>query len=157
VENRVLAAGPTVADTIANAAFYFGLVRHLAEGERPLWSQMSFSVAEENFHTAAQQGIDAHVYWPGFGAVPVTELVLRRLLPMAFEGLDSWGVEPGVRDRLLGIIEQRCLTGRNGATWFARRTHDHEDGGLERPDALRRALVEYRERMHTNEPVHTWD
>ena len=42
VENRVLAAGPTVADTIANAAFYFGLVRSLAESERPLWSQMSF-------------------------------------------------------------------------------------------------------------------
>ena len=56
VENRLLAAGPTVADTIANAAFYFGLVRALAESERPLWSQMSFSAAEENFHVAAQQG-----------------------------------------------------------------------------------------------------
>ena len=33
VENRLLAAGPTVADTIANAAFYFGLVRSLAESE----------------------------------------------------------------------------------------------------------------------------
>ena len=65
VENRLLAAGPTVADTMANAAFYFGLVRAVAEGERPLWSQMSFSAAEENFHTAARQGVDAQVYWPG--------------------------------------------------------------------------------------------
>jgi len=32
VENRVLPAGPTVVDTIANAAFYYGLVRSLAEG-----------------------------------------------------------------------------------------------------------------------------
>src|SRR5215204_479672 len=39
VENRLLAAGPTVADTIANAALWFGLVRFLAESERPLWSQ----------------------------------------------------------------------------------------------------------------------
>jgi hypothetical protein len=30
VENRVLPAGPTVVDVIANAAFYFGLVRVLA-------------------------------------------------------------------------------------------------------------------------------
>ncbi|UUZ58875.1 glutamate-cysteine ligase family protein [Nocardioides sp. B-3] len=67
VENRLLAAGPTVADTIANAAFYFGLVRSLAESERPLWSQMSFSAAEENFHVAAQQGVDAQIYWPGIG------------------------------------------------------------------------------------------
>ena len=61
VENRLLAAGPTVADTIANAALWFGLVRHLAESERPLWSQMSFSAAEENFHVAAQMGVDAQV------------------------------------------------------------------------------------------------
>ena len=87
----MLPAGPTVVDTMANAAFYFGLVRTLAEHERPLWSQMSFSAAEENFHAAARQGIDAQVYWPGVGQVPATELVLRRLLPMARVGLDAWG------------------------------------------------------------------
>jgi gamma-glutamyl:cysteine ligase YbdK (ATP-grasp superfamily) len=155
VENRLLAAGPTVADTIANAAFYFGLVRSLAESERPLWSQMSFSAAEENFHVAAQQGVDAQIYWPGIGQVRATELVLRRLLPMAAEGLDAWGVESAVRDRLLGIIEQRCLLGTNGAEWFVGRMRQR--AGEERFDALRATLLEYRERMHTNEPAHTWD
>ena len=155
VENRLLAAGPTVADTIANAAFYFGLVRSLAESERPLWSQMSFSAAEENFHVAAQQGVDAQIYWPGIGQVRATELVLRRLLPMAAEGLDAWGVESSVRDRLLGIIEQRCLLGTNGAEWFVGRMRQR--AGEERFDALRATLLEYRERMHTNEPAHTWD
>ena len=155
VENRVLPAGPTVADTMANAAFYFGLVRTLAEHERPLWSQMSFSAAEENFHVAAQQGIDANLYWPGLGQVPAPELVLRRLLPMARSGLDAWGVDPAERDRLLGIIEQRCLTGRTGATWFVEAVRRHGDG-VDRMDALRAALNEYRANMHTNEPVHTW-
>ena len=154
VENRVLAAGPTVADTIANAAFYFGLVRALAESERPLWSQMSFSAAEENFHVAAQHGIDAQVYWPGVGQVRATELVLRRLLPLAHEGLDAWGVEPATRDRLLGIIEQRCLLGTNGAEWFVRRMAARD--GADRFDDLRATLLEYRELMHTNQPVHTW-
>ena len=135
VENRVLAAGPTVADTVANAAFYFGLVRALAENERPLWSQMSFSAAEENFHVAAQQGIDAQIYWPGVGQVRVTELVLRRLLPLAHEGLAAWGVEQAAADRLLGIIEQRCLTGINGAEWFVKRMA--QLGDLDRYDALR--------------------
>lgn len=155
VENRLLAAGPTVADTIANAAFYFGLVRSLAESERPLWSQMSFSAAEENFHVAAQQGVDAQIYWPGVGQVRATELVLRRLLPMAHEGLDAWGVESSVRDRLLGIIEQRCLLGTNGAEWFVGRMRRRANE--ERFDALRATLLEYRERMHTNEPAHTWE
>jgi hypothetical protein len=154
VENRVLAAGPTVADTMANAAFYFGLVRALAESERPLWSQMSFSAAEENFHVAAQHGIEAQVYWPGVGQVRATELVLRRLLPMAHKGLAAWGVEAATRDRLLGIIEQRCLLGTNGAEWFVGEMHRRRD--QDRFDALRATLLDYRDRMHTNEPVHTW-
>src|SRR6476660_5954231 len=155
VENRVLPAGPSVADTMANAAFYFGLVRALAEHERPLWSQMSFSAAEENFHVAAQQGVDAQIYWPGIGQVRATELILRRLLPMAYAGLDSWGVPAEERDRLLGIIEQRCLTGVTGADWFVRRMERR--GDMERYDALRATLLEYRQGMHSNEPVHTWE
>ncbi len=157
VENRVLPAGPTVADTMANAAFYFGLVRVLAEHERPLWSQMSFSAAEENFHVAARQGIDANLYWPGLGQVSATELVVRRLLPMARAGLEAWGVAAEERDRLLGIIEQRCLTGRNGASWLVEAFHRHCRDCDDRPEALRRAFNEYRRNMHTNEPVHTWE
>jgi hypothetical protein len=156
VENRVLPSGPTVIDTMANAAFYFGLVRTLAEDDRPLWSRMSFSAAEENFHVAAQHGIDARVYWPGIGEVDATELVLRRLLPMADEGLQRWGVDTDERARLLGIIEQRCVQHRNGASWFVSRVRSEEEGGHDRPEALRRVLLDYRERMHANEPVHTW-
>ncbi len=156
VENRVLAAGPSVVDTMANAAFYFGLVRTLAEDDRPLWSQMSFSAAEENFHVAAEHGIDARVYWPGVGEVDATELVLRRLLPMAHEGLGRWGVESDEASRLLGIIEQRCVLGRNGASWYVDRVGALEDDGHERAEALRLTLQEYRELMHANEPVHTW-
>ena len=87
VENRVLPAGPTVIDIMANAAFYYGLIRVIADDERPVWSQMSFSAAEENFHAGARGGIDAKLYWPGLGEVPAAELVLRRLLPLAHEGL----------------------------------------------------------------------
>ncbi|WP_231123833.1 glutamate--cysteine ligase family protein [Nocardioides sambongensis] len=159
VENRVLAAGPTVVDTIANAAFYFGLTRALAESDRPLWSQMSFSAAEENFHVAARDGIDAQVYWPGVGRVRATELVLRRLLPLAAEGLHGWGVSSAEADHYLGIIEQRCLTGRNGAEWFVRRMREvgsPDDDAQRRFAALRTVLREYRQGMHANQPVHSW-
>jgi hypothetical protein len=157
VENRVLPAGPTVVDTIANAAFYYGLIRVLAEAERPLWTQMSFSAAEENFHAGARHGIAAQEFWPGLGYVPVTELVLRRLLPLAHEGLDRWGVSAGERDRLLGIIEQRCLTGHNGATWQVDTLHALEgEGHLDRQAALHEMLRRYLPHMHENTPVHEW-
>jgi hypothetical protein len=157
VENRVLPAGPTVIDTLANAAFYYGLARVLADDERPIWTQMSFSAAEENFHAGARGGIDARVYWPGLGEVPAAELVLRRLLPLAYQGLDRWGIDPVDRDRLLEIIERRCVTLRNGASWQSATFHNlYEGRGLERHDALREMTVRYREHMHANEPVHTW-
>jgi hypothetical protein len=157
VENRVLPAGPTVADILANAAFYYGLVRWLADEERPIWTQMSFSAAEENFHAGARHGIDARVYWPGVGEAPVAELVLRRLLPLAHEGLDRWGIDPADRDRLLGIVERRCVALRNGASWQSARFHHlHDDRGLARADALREMTLRYREHMHSNVPVHDW-
>jgi gamma-glutamyl:cysteine ligase YbdK (ATP-grasp superfamily) len=157
VENRVLPAGPSVADVTANAAFYYGLVRALAEAQRPIWTQLSFATAAENLHEAARHGLDAHLYWPGFGDVPVTELVIRRLLPLAREGLSHWGVNPADADRLMGIIEQRCLTGRTGASWqIATVAALTERSGADRPEALRQMTQRYIEHMHTNEPVHTW-
>jgi len=118
---------------------------------------MSFSAAEENFHAGARDGINAQLFWPGLGQVPATELVLRRLLPMAHEGLRRWGVSTDERERLLGIIEQRCTTGRNGATWQVEAVHRLEaDANLDRDEALRAMLRAYRGLMHTNEPVHTW-
>jgi gamma-glutamyl:cysteine ligase YbdK (ATP-grasp superfamily) len=157
VENRVLPAGPTVVDIVANAAFYYGLVRVLAEDDRPIWTRMSFSAAEENFHEGARSGIDAKLFWPNLGEVPATELVLRRLLPMAHQGLDRWGVDPAIRDRLLGVVEQRCLTGVNGASWQAETVRRLEaDHNLDRLDALREMTLRYIAHMHTNEPVHTW-
>jgi hypothetical protein len=155
VENRVLPAGPTVADILANAAFYYGLVRVLVEDDRPVWSQMSFAAAADNFHAGARDGLDARVYWPGIGEAPVTELVLRRLLPLAHEGLERYGIDAHDRDRLLGIIERRCVTERNGASWQAAAFHRLYDR-LDRMDALREMTVRYREHMHANVPVHEW-
>src|SRR5215210_4722630 len=157
VENRLLPAGPTMVDTCANAAFYYGLIRTLVAEERPLWSQMSFSAAEENFHAGARDGIDASVYGPGVGEVRAAELVLRRLLPAAHAGLQDAGVAAADIDRLLGIIERRCVTMQNGADWQAACFHRlYDKQKLDRLEALRRMTVLYREHMHANEPVHEW-
>jgi gamma-glutamyl:cysteine ligase YbdK (ATP-grasp superfamily) len=156
VENRVLPAGPTVADVLANAAFYYGVVRALAETERPVWTRMSFAAAADNLVECARHGIDARVYWPGVGETPVTELLLRRLLPQAWDGLRQWGVAASDADRMLGIIEQRCLTGRSGSTWQVETVHSLDRGAADRQTALNRMTQGYIERMATNQPVHAW-
>ena len=59
VENRLLPAGPTVVDMVADAALYYGLVKFLGEQTRPVWSRLPFRTAEKNFMTAARSGLYA--------------------------------------------------------------------------------------------------
>lgn len=157
LENRVLPAGPTVVDMLANAAFFYGTLRSLSEADNPLWTVMDFGVAEANFQAAALDGIDAGLHWPGLGDVTARELVLDTLLPIADEGLQRWGVDTEVRDRFLGVIEGRARTGRNGASWQVSTVRTLQDGGMSRPAALAEMLRRYCDHMHANEPVHTWE
>ncbi len=157
VENRVLPAGPTVVDVMANAAFYYGALRMLASDERPVWTKMSFDAAQSNFFEGARRGAEAVFYWPGIGSVPWDELILRRLLPLADEGLARWGVSLGVRDRYLTIVEERCKNRVNGASWQVATVQALQDRGRDRQQALAEMLRIYVEGMHANAPVHTWE
>ncbi|WP_154795098.1 glutamate--cysteine ligase [Occultella kanbiaonis] len=157
VENRVLPAGPTVVDVLANAAFYYGAVQMLASEDRPTWTKLSFDGARSNFETAARDGVDSVLYWPGYGEVPWDELVLRHLLPLAAEGLRRRHVSTSVIERYLGIIEARAKLRRNGASWQVEAVAALERGGLGRAEALSEMLRLYMDGMHANEPVHTWD
>ncbi|MFF5342608.1 glutamate--cysteine ligase [Streptomyces althioticus] len=162
VENRVLPAGPTVTDVIANAAFYYGLVRALAEDSRPVWSRLPFEAAAANFDAACKDGIDARFTWPrrgrlgGLGEVDAVTLVREELLPLAEAGLDAWGIEPADRDRYLGVIEERCRRRVNGASWQAATFHRALDAGLGREEALAATTRRYRDLTKQGEPVHTW-
>ncbi|MGL4177923.1 MAG: glutamate--cysteine ligase [Dermatophilaceae bacterium] len=156
VENRVLPAGPTIVDVLANAAFYYGTIRMLARDDRPVWTKMSFAACEENFRRAARDGLDARLYWPGYGELSADELVLRHLLPLAHEGLRLWGVSEAVRERYLGVIEGRCTTGVNGAEWMTRAVASYEGAGADRREALRRMVATYAAHMNAGAPVHTW-
>jgi hypothetical protein len=118
---------------------------------------MSFAAAQQNFVKAAQHGMQATLYWPGLGEVSPEELVLAELLPMAYDGLDRWGVASEVRDRFLGVIEGRARTGRNGAVWQVSTVNALQNCGLARPAALAEMLRRYCDYMHANKPVHTWD
>ncbi|CAM3664485.1 glutamate-cysteine ligase family protein [Smaragdicoccus niigatensis] len=156
LENRVLPAGPTVVDILADTAFYYGVLRSLVHAEQPIWARMSFDAAADNLRSGAQRGFDSQLYWPDFGWVSPQELVLRKLLPLAHAGLDAYGVDPEVRDRYLGIIEKRCIAQKCGATWQRGAVVAREAAGDTRDQALTAMLRAYMELMHAGEPVHTW-
>ncbi|MBD0293219.1 MAG: glutamate--cysteine ligase [Jiangellaceae bacterium] len=158
IENRVLPAGPSVPDSVANAAFYYGALHGLVSRPRPyLWEQISFSTARDNFYTAARQGLGARLYWPRVGAsVPVSELILRHLLPLARDGLIEWGVDAGDVDFYLGIIEERTLSGVSGAGWQMASWRTLVDSGRDREQAFAELVRLYQQRSYASTPVHTW-
>jgi hypothetical protein len=79
------------------------------------------------------------------------------LLPLAAEGLDRLGIDSRDRDEYLGIVEARCRTGRNGATWQSETFHWLTgERGLGRTAALEELTVRYGDLMRLGEPAHTW-
>ncbi|MFF0595352.1 glutamate--cysteine ligase [Streptomyces antibioticus] len=162
VENRVLPAGPTVTDVLANAAFFYGVVRALAEESRPVWTRLPFETAEANFDAACRYGIDARLQWPrrgrlgGVAEVDAVSLVREELLPLAEAGLNAWGVEAADRDFYLGVIEERCRRRVNGASWQVATFHKAVEAGFARDAALAATTRRYAELMRLGEPVHTW-
>jgi hypothetical protein len=156
VENRVLPAGPTVIDMLANAAFFYGALGALARDPQPVWDRMPFEQAAGNFYAAARNGLTTTQFWPGLGWVPASELILRELLPAAREGLAAYGVPRDLRERYLGVIEGRCRTGRTGARWQRDTVAALEGAGMPRDEALARMLERYTELMRSGRAVHTW-
>src|SRR5206468_9157413 len=63
IENRILPAGPTPADEIANAAFWFGLISALLEEYPDISTMMEFEDAESNFLHAARLGLTTQLTW----------------------------------------------------------------------------------------------
>ncbi|WP_404321407.1 glutamate--cysteine ligase [Arthrobacter luteolus] len=156
LENRVLPAGPTVLDVTANAAFFYGLVQKLRTADRPLWTRTAFKTAADNFLACSRLGLDASVYWPGIGDIPVAELVVRHLVPMAAEGLRELGVEDALIERYLTVIRERARTEQNGSAWQISVLGKLEAEGYDRASALAEMTRRYWHHMHSNEPVHLW-
>jgi hypothetical protein len=155
IENRVLPSGPTAVDMVANAAFYYGLVRAIVDNDPAPFRRVPFAVAERDLHCAARDGLAARLCWEGVDH-PIDQLTREVLLPAAAAGLDAWGVDPNDRDRYLGVIEARVRRGRTGAAWQTEAVRYLEERGRERVAALHEMTRRYLEYAHTGAPVHEW-
>jgi gamma-glutamyl:cysteine ligase YbdK (ATP-grasp superfamily) len=150
IEHRVVPAGPSVPDNVANAAFYFGLVQSLIRREIHPEVQLPFNQARDNFYNAAKYGLDAQVVWLDGKKTNIRILILDKLIPMAAKGLESAGIDASDIDTYLGIIEQRARNSCNGAAWQRAFVAKHGKD-------MQKLTEAYVERQNSGEPVHTWD
>lgn len=149
IEHRVVAAGPSVIDSIANSAFYYGLVYELASRPEPIESCLPFAVARDSFYAAAKQGLRASVSWINGQKGPVQILLHEHLLDIARSGLERLEINRDDITDYLGIIEARVRTSRNGAGWQRNYVAKH--------GADMQALTScYLQRQSSGLPVHDW-
>ena len=94
IEMRAIPAGPTIADEVANAAFFLGLMASLPEEYGDIASRMAFDDVKENFIAAARQGVKAQFTWLRGESLPAATLVQEQLLPLARRGLEEMRIEP---------------------------------------------------------------
>ena len=160
IELRALAAGPTLDDMLANAAFLVGGILGLAPSVGDLLPSFPFAFAERNFYRAARDGLDSELAWPRQVAAAPEKLrasdLVTRLLPIATLGLEQTGVAREEIDRYLGIIAARATSGVTGAVWQRHTLAALEAKGLSREAALTEMTARYMAAAEVGAPVHTW-
>ena len=120
IECRVLPAGPTTLDEMANAVFWIGAVLGAAKEIPDLVERMDFDDAKSNFLAASRLGLGAGQAWLDGENGPADRLILETLLPLARRGLADYPVHPREADRYLGVIEERVEAGVTGSSWALR-------------------------------------
>ncbi len=156
IENRVLPAGPSIIDEMANAAFYFGLMSGMTEEHPDISTVMEFDDAKNNFFAAARHGLGAQFTWVDGESFTASALILDRLLPLARAGLTRSKIDGADIDRYLGVVEERVRAQCTGAQWALRSLanmagHTSLD---QRHRRITRAMLE--KQRDDDQPVHTW-
>lgn len=155
IECRVLPAGPSVVDEIANAAFWLGAVEGMAMECEDIREKMGWEDARDNFAKAAQFGIDSEFTWFKDKKISACDLVLEELLPIARKGLEHKKVNKNDIDKYLGIIEARAREHMNGARWQLR-AFSNLKKEVDRDEALSVLTSSIIKNQSKSKPVHTW-
>lgn len=156
IENRVLPAGPTVIDEMANAAFWLGAMVGIEDQIDDIRKVIDFDDVQDNFLKSAKFSIDSNFNWLGDRKVGACELVLHELLPIARHGLQKQNIHSEDIDRYLGVIEERAKKHMNGARWQLRaftnlRKQVPQDEAI---SILTASIIKNQEKEI---PVHLWE
>ncbi len=156
IENRILPAGPTVPDEMANAAFWLGLMNGMNDQIDDVRDKLDFDHAKNNFLSASRLGLDTKLQWFNRKSIAASQLIEDELLPLAEHGLKLAKVDKNDISKYLGIIEERVTTGKTGSWWMLnsyqdlvkQTTKDEVIAALTSATAMK---------QREGEPVHKWD
>ncbi len=155
VEHRTPAAGPTTIDTIANAAFFYGLAKNLSDEIMQEGLSLPFSQAKDNFYQASRYGLDSHIIWLDGKKHRLQSLLRTELIPRAILGLKSLGVTSCDTEDFLDIILQRINNKQNGCYWQRQFIESHHQN-IPLTQNLKLMTQTYLKYQQSGMPVSEW-
>ncbi|MFT4604426.1 MAG: CBS domain-containing protein [Rhodothermales bacterium] len=156
IENRILPAGPSVVDEMANSALWFGLVLGLTKKYDDIRPLMDFDEAQSNFVAASRLGLGSQLKWIDGGRYPAPELILNKLIPLAREGLLGAGIDEADVDRYLGVMQERVESRMTGSQWQLESLAAMKKEGSTRAERLDALVAATIARQETGAPGHEW-
>jgi len=149
IEHRVISAGPSVADIVANAVLFVGAINSLIDQKQPPECDLLFNHARRNFYQAARYGLTADLHWLGNKQINARTHILQQLMPMARSGLERLEIDDRDINHYLDIIEQRIQSGQTGTNWQQRYAAKHHYD-------MQALTAAYAKLQQQGEPVHVW-
>jgi CBS domain-containing protein/gamma-glutamylcysteine synthetase len=156
IENRVLPAGPTVIDEMANASFWLGAMIGMEAEYGDITKHLNHEDIRDNFDKSAKFGIDTKFNWVKDQKISATDLVKKELLPLAKAGLQKQGINPNDISRYMDIIEGRAEKHMNGARWMLR-TFSKLKSETTADEAISVMTAAMVKNQSQSKPVHTWE
>ncbi|MDN5200328.1 CBS domain-containing protein [Fulvivirgaceae bacterium BMA10] len=153
IENRYIPSGPSTVDEMANFVFWVGLMKGRPSKYDDMKQLMDFGDVKANFIKAARTGKESVFKWMG-GTYTASELALKELLPIAYDGLSKTEISREDVDHYMGIIEKR-IAGITGSQWIVAnyrklKKHMRQDKALQE---LTKAIYQYQQ---DKLPIHAW-
>ena len=157
IENRVLPAGPTVVDEMANAAFFYGLMCALAEEYADVTKILPFNDAKENFMAAARYGLNARLRWAGGRSYGANDLIRDHLLDTARQGLLDRGILAEDVERYFDVLRRRVESGRTGSQWMLDSLTALQAAHVGPEECSRVITAAMADEQETGRPVAEWE
>jgi CBS domain-containing protein/gamma-glutamylcysteine synthetase len=155
IENRVFPSGPTVADEMANASFWLGLLIGVDDHYSDITKMMDFDDARMNFFAASKMGLDTKFRWIKDKRYTAVDLITHELIPLAREGLKNSGINTADIETYIGIIEERTDSAQTGSYWVMK-SHSDLNKKISREQVLTAITNSMIKNQKKGEPVHKW-
>lgn len=156
IENRVLPAGPTIVDSIANAALWLGLMVGMKNEYGDITKKIEFDDVKANFLQASINGLDTKFNWFGNKRIQASDLLLKELIPLAEEGLKHQNVSKDDISKYTDILKERAESGKTGSVWMLK-SFSKLIKETNKEEVLAAITASTIKNQKTMKPVHEWN